>query len=106
MSTPPLRATVVYARAERQWLVELELTPGATIRDALVRSGLLEQCAELAGAEPAAGIFHRRLPLETPVRDGDRIEIYRPLQLDPMEARRLRAATRGRAAKAAGSKPA
>jgi putative ubiquitin-RnfH superfamily antitoxin RatB of RatAB toxin-antitoxin module len=86
-----IRATVVYARADRQWVVEVGLEPGATLAEAVRRSGLLEQCPELGAAPPALGVCHRRLAPETAVRDGDRIEIYRPLQIDPKEARRLRA---------------
>jgi putative ubiquitin-RnfH superfamily antitoxin RatB of RatAB toxin-antitoxin module len=86
-----LKATVVYARPDRQWVVAVELEEGATIADALERSGLRDLCPELAQGMPDTGIFHHRLPPQTPVRDGERIEIYRPLEIDPKEARRRRA---------------
>jgi putative ubiquitin-RnfH superfamily antitoxin RatB of RatAB toxin-antitoxin module len=89
-----LRATVVLALPERQWVVEVALAPGATLGEAVQRSGLLAHCpapAE-AGGLPPIGLCHRRRDPQTPLRDGDRIEIYRALRIDPMEARRLRAA--------------
>ncbi len=86
-----LRATVVYARPERQWVIEIALPEGATLADALRESGLLASCPELAATPPVLGLAHRRLAAHTPLRNGDRVEVYRPLQIDPKEARRLRA---------------
>jgi uncharacterized protein len=87
-----LRVEVVYATPERQWVVAVELETGATLADALARSGLRETCPELAAGPVELGVFHRRQAPQTPLADGDRVEIYRPLQVDPKEARRLRAA--------------
>lgn len=87
-----IRATVVYAQPDRQWVVELALPAGSTLADAVRASGLLEACPELAARAPELGVLHRRLAACTPVRDGDRVEVYRPLRIDPKEARRLRAA--------------
>lgn len=92
--TEPIRATVVYASEQRQWAVGVELEPGATVQVAIERSGLLEALPQLRSQPLEVGIFHRRCGMDAPVRDGDRIEIYRPLQIDPKEARRLRAAAR------------
>lgn len=89
--TGEIRATVVYARPDRQWVVELVLPAGATLADAVRAAGLEAQCPELAALRAEVGVFHRRLPPHSAVRDGDRIELYRPLQIDPKEARRLRA---------------
>jgi putative ubiquitin-RnfH superfamily antitoxin RatB of RatAB toxin-antitoxin module len=85
-----LRASVVYALADRQSVVNVNVPPGTTVGSAIERSGLLERHRELRAAPLEAGIFHRRCALDTAVRDGDRIEIYRPLRIDPKEARRLR----------------
>lgn len=69
--------------------VALELPPGATMADALQRSGLLQRHG--LGAEGLrAGIWGRVREASAPLRDGDRVEIYRALQVDPKEARRLR----------------
>jgi len=77
-----LRVEVVQARPERAEVVEVRLPDGATVRDALL-------AAEVQGNQ--VGIFGRRVTLETRLKDGDRVELYRPLQLDPKEARRRRA---------------
>jgi putative ubiquitin-RnfH superfamily antitoxin RatB of RatAB toxin-antitoxin module len=67
----------------------LELPAGATLRDALVAGGLLAEGGEQPGQR--VGIWGRLRPLDAPLADGDRVELYRPLQVDPMEARRARA---------------
>jgi len=91
-----LRVTVVYAQADRQWNVSLVLAPGATVADAIAASGLAARLGPPGGAAPDAGIFHRRCPPDTVLRDGDRVEIYRPLQIDPKEARHQRVARKRR----------
>ena len=78
---------VVFAASERQELKRLELPAGSTVVDAVSASGLAE-----AGAAPRFGIYGKVVPAGTVVRDGDRVEIYRPLRADPKELRRLRAA--------------
>ncbi|HXW65279.1 MAG TPA: RnfH family protein [Burkholderiaceae bacterium] len=90
--TDPIRVTVVYAQPQRQWLQPVELPSGATVQLAIERSGLLQAIPELRLEAIEVGIFHRRCGLDAPLRDGDRVELYRPLRLDPKEARRLRAA--------------
>ena len=64
----------------------LNLPAGATVRDALAASGFEPR---LEGH--AFGIFGKRVELDRRLNDGDRVEIYRPLVLDPKEARRRRA---------------
>ena len=73
---------------QQRWL---EVEEGATIESAL------RACADfsLALYRFRVGIWGRVRPLETPLRERDRIEVYRPLTVDPMEARRLRYAKRG-----------
>jgi hypothetical protein len=77
-----LRVEVVHARPERTDIVEVRLPAGAKVRDALLASGLQGN---------QFGIFGKRVTLDTRLVDGDRVEIYRPLTLDPKEARRRRA---------------
>ena len=84
-----LRVEVVYALAEAQTVVQVSLHPGATVRDAVARSGLLQ--GRSAPAELRFGIFGRRVSPERRLVDGDRIEIYRPLRAEPRAARRARA---------------
>lgn len=89
-----MRVEVVYARPEEQALVEIELAAGATVRDAVRASGLVERFPEIDPDEGPFGIFSRACEPDHVLRAGDRVEIYRPLQVDPKEARRLRAARR------------
>lgn len=91
-----LRATVVYCARERQWVVDVDLPAGSTLRDAVIASGLPAQAPELDIGALDLGVYNRLREPEEPVRDGDRIEIYRPLALDPKEARRIRAEIRRR----------
>ena len=83
---------VVYARPERQVIVELALKPGTTLGDAVTASGLLMQFPEIDLSRAKVGIFSKLSRLDTVLGDGDRVEIYRPLEVDPKQARRRRAA--------------
>ncbi len=89
-----LRVEVVLARPDAADRVALELEAGATARDALQASGLVARHPELGSGAVPLGIFGRRVRAETPLNDGDRIEIYRPLVADPKDARRRRAKRR------------
>ncbi|MFN7572475.1 MAG: RnfH family protein [Betaproteobacteria bacterium] len=89
-----VRATVVYARPDRQWEVQVQLPAGASLRDAVQASGLPTLAPELDGAPLDLGVYNRRSRADAPLREGDRVEVYRPLRVDPMIARRLRAQAR------------
>jgi len=78
-----IRVEVVYAMRTGADAVTVELPEGATVREALRAAGMKE------GA--ALGIFGRRVAADTRLAHGDRLEIYRPLVLDPKERRRERA---------------
>lgn len=67
----------------------LELAAGTTLAQALAESGLLQRHG-LVLETVQAGVWSRVKPLDTVLRDNDRVEIYRPLTVDPKEARRLR----------------
>lgn len=86
-----LRIEVVYARPDGQHLVALTLAAGARVHYAVEHSGLLRKFPEIDPQQYQLGIFGRRIQPDAVLRDGDRVEIYRPLQNDPKEARRLRA---------------
>ena len=68
----------------------IELPAGATLIDALRASGVLERHPHIDLARQAVGVWGRVCPLDAPLKEGDRVEIYRPLQVDPKEARRRR----------------
>jgi putative ubiquitin-RnfH superfamily antitoxin RatB of RatAB toxin-antitoxin module len=71
--------------------VDVEVATDATALDAIRASGLLERFAEIDISSQAIGVWGRHCSLETRLREGDRVEVYRPLALDPKEARRQRA---------------
>jgi len=77
--------------AGRAFETTLALAAPATALDAIRASGLFERHPELALGEPLIGIWGRACAPETLLADGDRVEVYRPLTMDPNEARRLRA---------------
>ena len=80
-----IRVEVVRARRDGVEAVTVELPAGALVRDAL----------RAAGAEAdAVGVFGKRVALDAPLADGDRVELYRPLLIDPKERRRRRAKER------------
>ena len=80
-----MRVEVVEARPDGAEIVEVRLPDGATVRDALAATAL-------TGTQ--VGIFGKRVTMQTRLADGDRVEIYRPLAIDPKEARRARARRR------------
>lgn len=96
----PIRVEVAYGTAERQYLVAMQLPRGATALDAVRASGLLQRCPEIDSTRLSLGIFGRRVDAGRPLNGGDRVEIYRPLTVDPKEARRRRAALRAAAGRA------
>ena len=95
MSTSPETALigieVAYALPERQCVVALTVTQGCTVIEAIEQSGLHEEFPEMEVDPNALGIFGRKARAGQVLRQGDRVEIYRPLIADPKEARRQRA---------------
>lgn len=85
---------VAYARADLQVVQVLRVVRGASVREAIRRSGLLERFPEIDLAGHRVGVFGRLRDLDAPLAPGERVEIYRPLRIDPKEARRRRAAAR------------
>lgn len=88
--------TVVYARPGAQYVLRVELAPGTTVGQAIEASGVLGLAPELAQSPLQVGVWNRTVALEADAREGDRIEVYRPLTVDPKEARRQRAELRQR----------
>ncbi len=82
---------VVYAERERQWRVPLRVAVGTTAIAAIEASGLRLRIPSLRVESNAIGVFGRTVAPDTPLRDGDRVEIYRPLIADPKAMRRARA---------------
>ncbi len=96
-----IRITVVVSPAARKVCeVALLLDDGASVEQALQSSGLLLRFPELASHALAVGVWGRKAAKGEILRDRDRVEIYRPLKVDPKVARRIRFARQG--ARAAG----
>ena len=86
-----LKVSVALALPGRQEVVALELPPGSTIADAIAAARLAERFRGIDLAAFSTGIWSRPRTPQTPLRDGDRVELYRPLQADAKSARRARA---------------
>lgn len=89
---------VAYATPNRQLILRLEVAPGTTAYEAVLWSDISREFSEIDPDQNAMGIFSRRLdgktlprPEEYVLREMDRVEIYRPLIIDPKQARLLRA---------------
>ena len=85
-----LEIEVVYGLPGKQVLKKMNVQNGCTAREAACQSGLNEIFSELDLQTAPLGIFGKSVKDETLLRDKDRIEIYRPLLIDPKEARRKR----------------
>lgn len=92
MGAEELRIEVAYARPDRQFVVALRVPVGTTALQAVARSGLLTRCPEIDASDLRLGVFGRPVSAERVLAAGERVEIYRPLQADPKEVRRQRAA--------------
>lgn len=92
----PLRVTVVYSPAPRQVFErEAVLPAGARVQDALAASGLQTAFPDVDVSAGHVGIWGRKADARRPLVDGDRVEIYRALLVDPKVARRERFARQG-----------
>ena len=89
MSPPKIAVEIVYALPDRQVLRRILLPDGSTVEDAIQVSGLRAVFPDMDTTH--VGIHGEPVPVTTILRDRDRIEIYRPLQVDPKEVRRMRA---------------
>lgn len=83
---------VAYATPEEQTLLVVKLNEGSTAADAVERSAVLQRHPEIVWPGTPLGIFGRKVEPDTILREGDRVEIYRPLSRDPKTRRRERAA--------------
>lgn len=91
---PLISVEVAYALPDRQVILTLKRSPPLTAGDAIEASGLLDECPEIDLSTASIGVFGKVCTRDTPLRAGDRVEIYRPLVNDPREARRDRASSR------------
>ena len=92
---------IAYALHTQQVILPLKVTEGTTDTQAVEASGILQKFPEIDLSQNKLGIFGKLVKADTPLREHDRVEIYRPLIADPKEVRRQRAAE-GKAMKKGG----
>jgi len=92
-----IRVEVAFARPDRQEIISLSVEEGTTAVEAVKRSGIVAIFPEVDPENGDMGIFGKVIknPSAHELRDGDRVEIYRPLQIDPKQARLNRAKKKG-----------
>jgi putative ubiquitin-RnfH superfamily antitoxin RatB of RatAB toxin-antitoxin module len=83
---------VAYALEKKQTLLELEVSEGTTLKQAVELSGIIDTYPQIDLTKDKTGIFGKIAKLDTILREKDRVEIYRPLIADPKQVRKERAA--------------
>jgi putative ubiquitin-RnfH superfamily antitoxin RatB of RatAB toxin-antitoxin module len=81
---------VCYADSDRQLWLRMEVPDDSSVEDAIRRSGILQRFPEIDLTQQKVGVFGKLVKLDSPLKDGDRIEIYRPIIADPKTVRRRR----------------
>lgn len=106
--TDKITIEVAYALPQKQSLLQLQVDSDITVKDAITESGILVSHPEIDLGDNKVGIWSKTCKLDSGLKDGDRIEIYRPLIADPKEVRKRRAERakqEGRADKVTGGRP-
>ena len=91
-----MKVTIIYSPAPRQvreWM--LDVAPGSDFKQAVLQCSLLSEFAEMALDNLSVGVWGKRYNLSHKLKENDRIEIYRPLRVDPKVARRERFTRQG-----------
>ena len=91
-----IQVEVAYATPAKQTLLRIEVPNGCTVAGAIERSGIRAEHPEIEAEPEFVGIFSQKVSLDRELKDGDRVEIYRPLIVDPKEMRKQRARSRER----------
>ena len=99
-----MKIEVVYGYKDQQLLLSLDVDDSVTVEQAIQQSGILDKFDDIDLKVNKVGIFGKLTKLNTALKAGDRIEIYRPLLADPKEVRRRRAAEGKRMSKGGGDK--
>ncbi len=79
---------VVYAKPERAVVLSVELPEGATVRDALEKSGILTRCPDIDLAANKVGVWGKVAELDAVLEPDSRVEVYRPITCDPKTVKR------------------
>lgn len=93
-SNPPINIEVAYAEPGKQSLLAFQVACGTTARQAVLQSALATEFPHVDFAAVPIGIFGKKVKDSTPLRTGDRVEVYRALLIDPKENRRRKAAAK------------
>ena len=93
-SNHPLNIEVVYAEPGKQSLLAFQVACGTTARQAVLQSALVTEFPHVDFAAAPIGIFGKKVKDSAPLREGDRVEVYRALLIDPKENRRRKAAAK------------
>lgn len=83
---------VAYAKPDEQVILSIQGATGITVQQAVEQSGILQRFPEIELGKNKVGVFGKLTKLDTELKAGDRVEIYRPLIADPKEQRKKRAA--------------
>lgn len=86
-----IKVIIAYATPHQQIEIPITIEAHSNVSMAIKKSGILEQFSDITFPDIAVGIYGRRVLIDSGLLDGDRVEIYRPLIVHPMQARRNRA---------------
>ena len=81
---------VCYAEADRQLWLRLEVPDGSTVLQAIELSGVLKRYPNIDLETQKVGVFGKFAKLDAPIKEGDRVEIYRKITADPQQVQRRR----------------
>ncbi|MGM0480583.1 MAG: RnfH family protein [Pseudomonadota bacterium] len=108
MSKALMTIEVAYATPEQQLILTVQVADDTTLEQCIEQSGIQQHFADIDLKQQKVGIWNKTAKLDAIPRDGDRIEIYRPLIADPKAVRKRRAERakqEGRADKVTGGRP-
>lgn len=91
MTEQQISIEVAYAMPQKQALLEVVIEQGTTVEQAILASGMIKRFPQIDLSKDKVGIWNRTCKLSDEPKNGDRIEVYRPLIADPKEVRRRRA---------------
>ncbi|MFT4994219.1 MAG: putative ubiquitin-RnfH superfamily antitoxin RatB of RatAB toxin-antitoxin module [Paraglaciecola sp.] len=91
MTEQQISIEVAYAMPQKQALLEVVIEQGTTVEQAILASGMIKRFPQIDLSKDKVGIWNRTCKLSDCPKNGDRIEVYRPLIADPKEVRRRRA---------------
>lgn len=78
-----MKIGIAYALPQRQAWFDIDLPEGATVKEAIERSGILKQFPEIDLEKQKVGIYNKVSKLDAVLQEGDRVEIYRPITCNP-----------------------